>query len=774
MRIENAKVLERHNIHAHVPVAVFQLDLGAYGEWETIHQPEFGRDLLTLLPGLMSHACSLGRAGGFAERVREGTRLGHVVEHVALELQRLAGADVSYGKTRQLDGPGRYMVVYESGSPRASIRAGHAAVELVAGLMTGRPFSVQHAVDAVRSLGEAERLGPTTDAIVRAARCRKVPVLRLDDQSLLQLGLGAHARLLRASLTDRPSCIAVDLAGDKDLTKRLLSGVGIPVPPGRVAESEEDAVAIARNAGTSVVLKPSHGNQGKGVTLDLKGEREIRLAYRLAANYGQRVLVERFVPGRHYRLLVVGGRVVAASERFPPRVEGDGRRTISELIEAANQDPQRGDGHEKPLTRIQVDGAVLLCLSRQGLDLDHMIETGRWVNLRESANLSTGGTAADVTERVHPDNAHMAAEAARVIGLDVAGVDIVTGDIGGPLAASQGAVIEVNASPGLRMHLYPSQGRPRDAAGAIVDMLFPPGTPSRIPIISVTGTNGKTTVCRMAAHILSKAGMRVGMTCTDGIFVEGRLVLKADASGPRSARVVLADSRVEAAVLETARGGIIRSGLGYDEASVGVVTNVSPDHEGQDGADTLLDVAHAKSLVVETIAEDGNAVLNADDPIVRAMARRARGRVVLVSVADDNPWLRQHVAAGGMGVGIRGGHVTLLEGTRRVQLAPTHRLPFAFNGKSRSALGNALLAAASAWALGLSPEVIATALGSFPAGITGSPGRFNLYQMPGERLWIWRDRSIHNAYGALSAPQGIAGLNSYGNSGELPGWAWTG
>jgi cyanophycin synthetase len=767
MRIENAKVLERHNIHAHFPVAVLELDLGEYGEWETVGNPGFGQELLKALPGLMSHSCSLGRSGGFAARLREGTRLGHVVEHVALELQRLAGGEVSYGKTRQLDRPGRYLVVYEIGSPRAGIRAGQAAVELVASLMAGCPLPVPPVVDVIRCLGEAERVGPTTEAIIRAARCRGVPVLRLDDESLLQLGLGAHVRLLRASLTDRSSCIAVDLATDKDLTKRLLSEVGIPVPPGRVAVSEADALAAARDAGTSVALKPSHGNQGKGVTLNLREEGEIRLAYRLAVNYGQRVLVERFVPGRHYRLLVVGGQVVAAAERFPPRVEGDGRSNVLQLIEAVNRDPKRGHGHEKPLTRIQVDEAVLLCLSRQGLDLDHVIATGRWVNLRESANLSTGGTAADVTEQVHPENARLAVEAARVIGLDVAGVDIVADDIGEPLAPSKGAVIEVNASPGLRMHLYPSQGRARDVAGAIVDTLFPPGKPSRIPIISVTGTNGKTTVCRMAAHVLNKAGMRVGMTCTDGIFVEGRLVVKTDASGPRSARVVLGDSRVDAAVLETARGGIIRSGLGYDEASVGIVTNVSPDHEGQDGADTLQDIAHAKSLVVETIARDGKAVLSADDPLVRAMACRARGEVVLVSMGEDNPWLKQHLAAGGKGVGLRAGYITLLDGARQVRLDRADRLPLTFNGKSRSALGNALFAAAGVWALGLSPDAIASGLRSFPAGIAGSPGRFNLYEVGclkvlvdyGHNRDAWRAAldlarsfSPHRLWGVIGAP----------------------
>ncbi|MDQ7794408.1 MAG: cyanophycin synthetase [bacterium] len=736
MRIEDIRAYEGPNIHGHFPVTTVSLNLGIHDGRKTSEYCGFVPRLMAVLPGLRDHFCSLGRAGGFQERLREGTYLGHVVEHVALELQKLAGLDVIYGKTRKGEQPGMYTVIFESRGARAGAMAGRMALELVLALLEGRALELDGNLRVLRAVVAQDELGPTTAAIAAAARRRGIPFLRLDGQSLLQLGQGARGRRLRASLTDRTSCLAVDLAKDKFLSKRFLQEAGIPVPRGLVAADERAALTIAGELRQPVVMKPLDGNQGKGVTLDLRGEKEFRVAYRLAAAYSRLVLVEKFIPGRHYRLLVVGDRLVAAAERFPARVRGDGRHTISELIELANQDPRRGEAHEKPLTRIRVDAVVLLCLARSGLTLDSVLEPGRWVNLRDNANLSTGGSAADVTDEVHPLNAQLAVDVARIVGLDVAGVDLVAMDISRPVTPGQGAVIEVNASPGLRMHLYPSAGRPRDVAGAIVEWLFPPGAPSRIPVVAVTGTNGKTTICRLVAHLLRETGLRVGLSCTDGIFLDRHQLLKADASGPRSARTLLTDSRVEAAVLETARGGILRHGLGYDESDVGVVTNISPDHEGQDGAGSLEDIAYAKALVVERVRRDGHSVLNADDPFVLDMARRARGEVILVSSQEENLVLRKHVAGGGKAAGLKGGRLVLWHGSRDVDLLAATQLPFAHHGKSLPNLANALMAAAAAWALGVGPEAIARGLRGFGPGLPDNPGRFNLHNMGAVRVMV--------------------------------------
>ncbi len=736
LRIEELRTFEGTNLHGRFPAVLMRLNLGAHDGWKTSEDPDFVRRLLTCLPGLVEHHCSVGHHGGFLTRLHEGTYLGHVVEHVALELQKLAGVDVVYGKTRRADRPGVYTLVFECQGTRTGALAGRLAVELIDDLLRGASCDLESRLRELRACADSERLGPTTAAIAAAARQRGIPVMRLDGDSLLQLGHGARQRRVRASMTELASCLAVDLAGDKFLSKAFLADAGIPVPPGEVAQSEEEAVSVARDLGDAVVVKPLDGNQGKGVSLNLREAEEIRLAYRLAANYGRTVLVEKYVPGRHYRLLVVGDRMVAASERFPARVRGDGVHTVRELIERLNRDPLRGDGHEKPLTRVRVDPVMLLCLARNGLVLDSVPEAGRWVNLRDNANLSTGGTAADVTEQVHPANARLAVEAARVVGLDVAGVDLVAPDIGEPLEPGRGAVIEVNASPGLRMHLFPSSGRPRDVAGAIVDWLFPPGTPSRIPIVSVTGTNGKTTVCRLVAHLLRRAGFSVGLSCTDGILINGELLAKVDASGPRSARALLTDRRVEAAVLETARGGIIRGGLGYDESDVGVVTNVSHDHEGQDGIASLEEIAYVKALVVESVRRDGHSVLNADDPFVLEMAHRARGRVILFSAQEENLVLRRHVAAGGRAAGIKGGRLVLWDGRQDIDLVAPTQLPFAYYGKSQANVSNALAAAAAAWALGLSTDLIARGLREFIPGPGDNPGRFNLYHIGGVRVMI--------------------------------------
>lgn len=726
MQILHMAAFEGRNVHSHYPVVEMKVALGKYQETTTRGVPGFNDRLLGVLPSLREHYCSLGRPGGFVERLKEGTYLGHVLEHVVLELQTLAGMDVIYGKTRMTSEPGVYKVVFEYRAKQAGLLAGRLALELILGLIDGCPVDVDDVIAKLKRIAEETEPGPSTAAIIRAAERRGIPHFRVNEGSLVQLGYGCRQKRVQATITAATGCIAADIAGDKTLTKKILAEAGIPVPYGGVAANAEEALALAEEIGTPVVLKPYNGNQGKGVSLNLSSEAEIRAAFEVAWNYASRVIVEKYIRGRHYRILVVGDKVVAASERIPAYVTGDGTHSIRELIDLVNRDPMRGEGHEKPLTRIKVDPVVLLVLARQGLTLDYTPGMGEVVYLRENANLSTGGIAIDATDDLHPENIALARRVARVIGLDVAGVDVVVEDLGLPIVSTGGAVIEVNAAPGIRMHHYPSKGRPRDVAGAIVDMLFPPGAPSRIPLIAVTGTNGKTTTTRMVGHILATAGYRVGMTTTDGIYIGGECVFPGDTTGPRSARTVLHDPTVEAAVLETARGGIIWGGLAFDQCDVGVVTNVTEDHLGQDGVETLEDLADVKSLVVESVSDRGYAVLNADDPMAVAMTRRARCRVIYYTSGEDNLVVHKHLAEGGRAVLVKNGVLTLAQGHQETRLLPVKSIPVTLHGGAIHNIQNAAAAAAAAFALDIPADAIRPALRTFGNSIQQNPGRLNI------------------------------------------------
>ncbi|MCL6451939.1 MAG: cyanophycin synthetase [Acetobacteraceae bacterium] len=734
MRLVDVRSFDGPNVYCHRPVVRMTLSLGEHTRRTTRDFPGFASELLRLLPGLESHHCSLGQPGGFVQRLEEGTRLGHVVEHVALELQSAVGLKVAYGKTRRLDpgGRGLYEVVFETLVGEAGGAAGRAAVNLVDGLARGERVDelVSQALTELGRILSTLSLGPSTAALVEAARARGIPVLRLGPGSLLQLGYGRHRRRLWATLTDRTSCLAADLAKDKVLSKLMLSRAGIPVPEGGVASTVREALDIAARLGGAVAVKPYNGNQGKGVSLNLSRPEDVRAAFELAASYSDRVVVERYIPGRHYRVLVVGDRAVAASERIPARVVGDGRASVRELVDRTNRDPLRGEGHERPLTRIRIDALVLMVLARQNLTLDYVPAPGEVVYLRQNANLSTGGTAADATAEMHPQNARLAVSAARVVGLDVAGIDLVAPSLSEPVRAGQGAVIEVNACPGIRMHHYPSKGQPRDAAGAIVDHLFPTGTESRVPVVAVTGTNGKTTTVRLIAHILAGCGLAVGASTTDGVYLRGERVVEGDQAGWEGARRVLEDPEVEAAVLEVARGGLLRSGLAFDRCDVGVALNVAPDHLGQSGVEDLDDLAWVKSLVVEAVAAEGAAVLNADDPRVAAMAARTRARPVFFSLNPENPVVLEHLGRGGTAFTLsREGNLVALGPQAPWVLIAADAVPLSFGGRCRENLQNALAAAAAALALGIPPEAVARGLQTFLPDHRFNPGRFNLVRV---------------------------------------------
>lgn len=733
MRLIESRHFPGINIHCYKPVLEALVDLEDLAERETSEFSGFAPDLVKVLPGLKEHTCGLGRNGGFLLRLQKGTYFGHVVEHIAIELLNLAGYKSSYGKTRVVEG-GVYKIVIQCHWPQTALLALEMAINFVTDLLQGlEPENLD--IEGLEKELAREMPGPSTQSIIEAASSRGIPVKMLGQGSLLRLGTGVYRQYIQATMTGKTSCIGVDIASDKTLTKKILASALIPTPRGTIARDEEDAVAVAKEMGKAAVVKPCDGNQGKGVSLNLVSEAQVRSAYKVAENYGSKVLVEEQIFGRHYRILVVNLKVVAASERFPARVTGDGNNSLKDLIEIENRNPLRGEEHEKPLTKIKVDQVVFNVLARQNLTMNYIPAAGEVVNLRDNANLSTGGTAADVTDFIHQDNVELACRIARLLFLDIAGIDIVTEDISEPLLAGKGAVIEVNAAPGIRMHLFPDQGSRRQVGDKIVDYLFPWQRPHSIPLISVTGTNGKTTTARIVSHVLHRQGKMVGLTCTDGIYIDGFCTNAGDNTGPISADVVLSDPAVEVAVLETARGGLVRRGLGYAEATVAVVTNIARDHLGLDGINTIEELCHVKSLVAETVSKDGAAVLNADDARVAAMAERCPGRIIYFSCQSDNKILARHLAAGGQGVMLMNDSIYLATGKNAEILTDIVSLPITFAGAASHNVANCLAAVGALWAIGIDKEDIVTGMRTFH-GIADNPGRANQYDFGSFKLFL--------------------------------------
>lgn len=737
IKVEGVKVLAGPNIWASFPVLEILTDIGPYEERPSDTLPGFTDRLVEALPGLWEHRCSECRRGGLLERMRRGTYMGHIIEHIALEIQSQAGMETGFGRTRGTGRDGVYHIVIEYKDPQAAKACAMLAIDLAETLAQGRPlgFNLQEEIAAIREQARETMFGPSTQAIVDAARKRGIPYFRLDDGALVQLGHGRYARRIQATQTSFTSSVAANIASDKVLTKKLLSNVGVPVPRGEVVSDPDSAWQTAQWLGGPVVVKPYDGNQGKAVSTNLTTESEVRRAFDMARTISPQVIVEEYIPGSDYRLLVIDGKLVAAAQRRPAQVVADGLRTIRRLVEVINADPQRGNDHGAALTRIKMDAAAELTLARQDLTWESVPEAGRVVLLRDNSNLSTGGTAVDVTGEVHPDNARIAVLAARVVGLDVAGIDLVCEDISRPLH-KQGGIVEVNAAPGLRMHLYPSEGKARPVGEAIVDMLFPHVAPSRVPLIAVTGTNGKTTVTRMIGHVYSTMKKFVGMTSTDGIYFDGVRHEKGDCSGPRSAEAVLQHPEVEVAVLETARGGILRSGLGWDRSTVSVVLNVTGDHLGLGGVDTLEQLARVKRVVVEAVARDGYGVLNADDPLVAYMARDCPGDVIFFGMDPSSPVITEHLASGGKVAYLRGGSLVLAEGTTEKVLMKAARIPATHKGLIPFQVQNALAAAAACWGAGVPFESIRLGLRTFQADDKNAPGRFNLFEVGGCRVIV--------------------------------------
>ncbi len=748
--IRERRVYRGPNYYAYEPAVHLVVDIGGLEDAPTDTLPGFTEALLAVLPGLRDHQCSRGRDGGFVERLEEGTWAGHVTEHVALELQRTAGHEITRGKTRSTGERGVYNVIYGYLDETVATLAGTLAVDLVNNLVSRsdqKPpadqdfdFTVEH--EAFLRTSQRVAFGPSTQAILEEAIARDIPWQRLNSASLVQLGHGVHQQRIRATMTSKTGSLAVDIASDKELTNRLLAAAGLPVPASDVVRRSADAVRVARRIGYPVVVKPLDGNHGRGVAINLATDDDVRGAFSVAYDESRRgdVLVEAFITGRDYRVLVVGGNMVAIAERMPAHVIGDGKQTVTELVDEANADPRRGVGHEKVLTRISVtDGAVEL-VRAQGFEMTDVPPNGDMVKLALTGNMSTGGISIDRTFEAHPDNVDIAEEAARVVGLDIAGIDFLCPDITQPVRETGGGICEVNAAPGFRMHSHPTIGEPQFVAKPVVDLLFPPGTPARIPIVAVTGTNGKTTTVRMIGNIFKGIGRKVGMTSTDGVVIDDRLVIRSDASGPRSARMVLQNPRVDFAVLEVARGGILREGLGYSRNDVAVVLNVAPDHLGLRGINSVQQLAKVKQVIVEAVPKSGAAVLNADDKLVAEMRRACSGEIVWFSLQPGNRMISDHCRRGGKAVilekGELGDLIVLVHGRRRMPIAYTHLLPATFGGKAMFNVQNAMAAAGAAYCSGAHLHDIRAGLRGFSPSYYSAPGRMNLTEVRGVKVIV--------------------------------------
>jgi len=743
MKIESTNVYVGPNVFALFPVIRHVLDLGELEEWPSGRLGEdFLAPLLEFLPGLHEHGCSYREPGGFVRRLQEdeGTWLGHVMEHVAIELQNVAGSDVTFGRTRSIEGrPGFYNMVFQYKDAAVGREASELALNLIHSLLPadlkpkGAPdedWDFAAVRDRFIRYAQRREFGPSTASLVKAAEERDIPWLRLNRYSLVQFGHGRFQQRIQATTTSRTSNIAVDLAGDKEETNGILRDLGLPVPKQLMVRDKSDAVRAAKRIGFPVVLKPLDGNHGRGVAINLRTDEDVEGGFEKASEHGRTVIVESFIDGFDHRLLVIDGELVAAAKRVPGHVVGDGEQTIEQLVDKVNEDPRRGVGHEKVLTRLEFDHQAERLLAKLGYDKNTVPEKGKEIYLRSTANLSTGGTAIDVTDVIHPDNREMAIRAIKAIGLDIGGVDFLTRDITESYRDAGGGICEVNAGPGFRMHVAPSEGTPRDVAGPVIDMLFPPDSPSRIPIAAVTGTNGKTTTSRMLAHVLKMAGRTVGLTSTDGVYIDGNLSVPGDMTGPVSAHMILRDPSVDAAVMETARGGMLRSGLGFQTCNVAACLNISADHLGLRGIDTLEQLAEVKRVPIE-IATDA-AVLNADDSHCLQMADYTdAAKLSYVTMNPAHALVKQHIRAGGQAFvleqGMNGHLISIYDNEAHTPLLWTHLIPATIEGRALHNVQNAMFAAALAYNLGISLEDIRQGLRTFDSSFFQAPGRMNIY-----------------------------------------------
>lgn len=745
---------------------VMVLDLEEMEELPSNKIPGFMDRLVQLFPSMQTHRCSVGTEGGFFQRVEEGTWMGHIAEHIALEIQTLAGMDVGFGRTRDYGEKGVYNVVFAYMEEKVGRYAAEASVRICQALIDGKPYDLKEDIQEMRELREAERLGPSTGSIIEEAESRGIPWIRLNKYSLCQLGHGANQKRIQATVTSETSSIGVEIACDKEDTKYLLEQAEVPVPKGEIIRRESSLEEACRYVSYPLVVKPVGGNHGRGITVNIQNYEDARVAFEAAKQVSSAVIIEKYIVGEDYRLLVINNKLVAAAKRTPAHVVGDGVSNIQSLIDEVNKDPRRGYGHENVLTQITVNDLTKTIIAAKGYTLESILEKGERLILKDTANLSTGGTAEDVTDIVHPANVSMAERISKIIDLDICGIDIMTTDITQPLADTNGAVLEVNAAPGFRMHLAPTSGLPRNVAAPVIDKLFPRGSDGRIPIIAVTGTNGKTTTTRLIAHMAKMKGYRVGYTTSDGVYIQNRLLMKGDCTGPASAEFVLRDPTVNYAVLECARGGLLRAGLAFKKCDVGIVTNVAADHLGLKGIHTLDQLAKLKGVIPETVQPGGYAVLNADDPLVYEMRRNLECNLALFSMDEQNPHIKALQRKGGITAVYENGYITICRGEWKMRVMKAEDVPLTFGGKAHFMIQNILPAVLAAHVQDISIEDMKVALESFIPSPSLTPGRLNLFQFKDFKVLL---DYAHNPAGMLALKQFTDGMEASHKVGIIAG-----
>lgn len=760
MKIREIKILRGPNYWSNYrkKLIVLKLDLEEMEELPSDKIDGFSERIENLFPTMIEHQCSKNYQGGFFERVKDGTWMGHVIEHIALEIQTLAGMDCGFGRTRGTGESGVYNVVFSYMEESVGVYAANASVKIAEALISGVEYDLQADINEMRRMRQCVRFGPSTGSIVDEAVSRGIPFIRLNNESFVQLGYGKNQVRFRATMTDLTSSIAVDLASNKDETKRLLKDAAIPVADGMCIIEAHEVDTVIEKVGFPLVFKPLDGNHGKGASINVKTVEEARSAFDHAKKYSRKVIVEKFITGFDFRILVINHKFIAAALREPAHVIGDGVSTIQELIAIENQNPRRGYGHENVLTEITIDRETTEQLEKSNYTLETILKKDEVCYLKGTANLSTGGTSTDVTDNVHPLNIFILERISRVIGLDICGIDIMAENLNEPLEVTKGVVLEVNAAPGFRMHLAPANGPARNVAAPVIDMLYPVGKSFTIPIIAVTGTNGKTTTTRLITHIVKNNGYRVGYTTSDGIYVQNSMLTKGDTTGPISAEFILKDPTVEFAVLETARGGILRSGLGFGQCDVAVVTNIQEDHMGLSDINTLSDMARVKGVVARSVKRDGYVVLNADNEHCVSIAKTVDCNIAYFSIDEFNPIIVEHCKKGGIAAIFEDGYITIKKGEWKIRVNKASLVPLTFGGKVTFMIYNVLAATLATYVYGFTIEDIKMNLETFIPSVGQTPGRMNIFEFKEFKVLI---DFAHN-------PDGFRGIKEFMSTIESP------
>ena len=743
-----------------------RLDLEEMEQFPTNKIEGFRERIEAMFPTMIEHRCSEGVRGGFFSRIERGTWMGHVIEHIALEIQTLAGMETGFGRTRETKTPGIYNVVFSYTEENVGMFAAESSVAIAEALIKGTDYDLEADIKKMREIRERVRLGPSTGSIVEEAVARDIPWIRLGTNSLVQLGYGINQMRFQATITCKTSSIAVDIACNKEQTKKMLDDASIPVASGGICVDEEDLEAVVKKIGYPIVLKPLDGNHGKGASINVKTWEDAVAGLAYAKKYSHRIIVEKFITGFDFRVLIIDNKLVAAAKRVPAHVVGNGKDHIQQLIDTTNLDPRRGYGHENVLTEIDVDRDTLDLLEKLNYTLETIPKSGEIVYLKSTANLSTGGTSVDVTDMMHPENVFLCERISRVIGLDICGVDIMAENLTQPLKENGGCILEVNAAPGFRMHLAPSEGLPRNVASPVIDMLYPPGKPSRIPIIAVTGTNGKTTTTRLLAHIVKNNGYKVGFTTSDGIYIQNHMLEKGDTTGPVSAEYILKDPTVEFAVLETARGGILRSGLGFSRCDIAVITNIQEDHLGLSDIHTLEDLARVKSTVVKSVKKDGWAILNAEDEQCVKIGQELSCNVAYFSMDEENPLIKKLCKEGKIVCVYENGFITVKKGEWKIRIERATHVPLTMGGKAKFMIANVLAATLASYLQGFKTEDISTSLQTFIPSAAQTPGRMNIFDFKKFKVMI---DFAHNPSGYRGVEDFLSSVNAYKKIGIIAG-----